>query len=391
MVNAAVFNQNGTFNNFGDIVIGSVKSPNIYGIENGSTFNNNEGATINIGKNGSYAVWNDFGSTFNNRGLLTVGLIAGGGSGINRAIFTAGAFNNYETGIIQCERSRDNGIKINSGHFRNWGIITIGINFTPKGYGIFSFNKFTNEQGGLIWIASAEDGDLGNGADATMTNNGIISRSTRGPVGGLENNEIIIQPTTTNCSPVTSAFRLGGQVNSNFLGVFSDEETTISAGNYDLSTNTFTDNPELTNGTYSLFVKIEDPVSGIIHSVPWNLTLDDTEAPTFTCPNNITVDMEPTTCQGIVPDFNAVIDDATDNCGNVNFSQDVPANSTFGSSDGDQTTVTITADDGNGNQNDTPCIITLTLNDKEAPTFTCPGDQIINMDLNSCSGTIPDF
>lgn len=460
--NGAIYNEGGTFTNSATIILGSVKAPINNGITNESTFNNNEGAILEIGKNSSWSIYNDFGANFNNRGLITTGLIATGGIfGVFRSIFNGNNFRNYATGVIQCGASIGDGIRNNSGHFRNWGTITVGATAKrPNEEGIAVVGgTFTNEVDGFIEVVKAGDRGIANfenfnnkgkiiiGGDeqpngigyesvqgsftnfacgafilndnfsmnynssftnngllvidsdnghtksaSTFTNNGVLSYLQPVFIPGVNNNEIIIQPTTSaGCGPITSAFLLG-PVNFDFLGVFSDEAATVSAGTYTQGNNTFVDNPELADGaTYTLYVNINDPTGDCTRSVPWSLTIDDVTPPTFTCPANVTVDMAAGTCHGIVPDFNAVINDAADNCGNVIINQDVVANSNFGSADGDQVVVNITADDGNGNVNATPCAVTLTLNDAEYPTFACPGNLTIDMNQGMCSGTIPDF
>ncbi|NET38487.1 MAG: HYR domain-containing protein, partial [Cyanothece sp. SIO1E1] len=153
--------------------------------------------------------------------------------------------------------------------------------------------------------------------------------------------------------------------------------------------NTFVDAPELADGvTHTLYVNIKDPTGDCTRSVPWKLTIDDTTPPTFTCPSDRTVDVAAGNCQGVVPDFSTIIADAADNCGNAVIGQDVPANSTFGSGEGDQVVVTITADDGNGNVNTTPCQVTLTVKDNEAPSLSCPTSINVNNDSGQCNAVV---
>mgnify|MGYP003881124325 CR=1 FL=1 len=451
-----IFIEAGAVNNSGAITIGSIKSPLTNGIESQATFNNNEGATLEIGKNGSWSIFSTFGSTFNNRGLLTTGIIAVGGP-FQRSITTANNFNNYATGIIKCGKSKGEGIKVNSGNFRNWGSIIIGEITRPERDGIVNLGTFTNEEGATIQIEKVGDRgiynigpnffndgkitiglndqpngfgysgvkssftnracgefiihdnidlrinssftnngllliDTGNGHrkdGSPFINNGIISYQGNTVVPGVVNNEIIIRPTSaTGCEPISPAFLLN-QVNFNILGIFSDEDATTSAGTYTQGNNTFVDDPDLADGvTHTLFVNIKDPTGDCTRSVPWKLTIDDTTPPTFTCPSDRTVDVAAGNCQGVVPDFSTIIVDAADNCGNVVIGQDVAANSTFGSADGDQVVVTITADDGNGNLNATPCQITLTVKDNEKPNISCPSNINVNNDPGQCDAVV---
>ena len=120
------------------------------------------------------------------------------------------------------------------------------------------------------------------------------------------------------------------------------------------------------------------------------LTAIDQTPPSFTCPQAQNVFTDLGKCEGQVPDLVSPIQDATDNCSSVTLNQNVMAGTTFGTTHNDQTTVTITAVDENGNQN-TSCQVTLTLVDDEMPTFTCPGSQSVNTNPGTCEGTVPDL
>ena len=424
------------------------------GLENNEGTINNHG-TISIGKSGNFAIWNYFSSTFNNYGTIEIGVTMNARRGIFNAhnftnwesgiikidrltfgegfknnlgnvtnkgtielgvnkkiqgsgIVNTGTFRNEQGALIQIEETGSVGIK-DVENFFNDGKFIIGAIKKPGGVGIeLRVSNFRNNACGEIYCYDNISLDVGstinnNGifvidtdlnstvSQSTVINNGVFALVQGSALPIATNNDIIIRPKSAECPPIATAFTFGGNVSFNILGVFSDQAGTVSAGTYTQNNNTFTDTPSLTDGTtHPLYVKIEDPVGGCTRLVPWNLTVDDITPPTFTCPSDLTVNMEAGNCHGLVPDFAASIN-VTDNCGNVSISQNVPANSNFGATDGDQINVTITADDGNGNQNATPCVLTLTLNDNEAPTFTCPTNQTINMDMNSCSGTVPNF
>ncbi|MCG8326875.1 MAG: HYR domain-containing protein [Chitinophagales bacterium] len=423
------------------------------GIENNEGTVNNHGS-IHIGMSGNFAIWNYFRSAFNNYGTIEIGVTMNARRGIFNAnnftnwesgnikidrlilgegfknqgtitnkgnieigfnkkvqaegIVNTGTFRNEQGALIQIEETGGSGLN-DVENFFNDGKIIIGANKKPAGVGIeLRVSNFNNNACGEIYVYDNVslavgstiknnglfliDTDLNHSvSQSSIINNGILAYPQGNFLPATTNNDIIIAPKSGECTPITPSFTLGGSVSFNILGIFSDQAGTTSAGSYTQNNNTFTDNPTLTDGTaHQLYVQIEDPTGGCTRLVPWNLTVDDTTPPSFTCPSNLTVNMETGNCHGLVPDFAASIN-ATDNCGNVLISQNVPANSSFGAADGDQISVTITADDGNGNQNATPCEVTLTLNDNEAPSFTCPANQTINMDLNTCSGTVPNF
>ena len=50
-----------------------------------------------------------------------------------------------------------------------------------------------------------------------------------------------------------------------------------------------------------------------------------------------------------------------------------------------QTVITYTADDGNGNTS--TCTQTLTVEDTEAPSITCPSDLTVNTDAGLCTAS----
>ena len=111
------------------------------------------------------------------------------------------------------------------------------------------------------------------------------------------------------------------------------------------------------------------------------VTVEDNEAPTITCPMDITVDTNAGACiaTGV---GRSVLGSATgsDNCANIKPSNDAPKTYTLGSS-----TVTWTADDGNGQTS--TCTQMVTVEDNEAPTIACPMDVTVDTDAGTCSAT----
>ena len=415
---------------------------------------NNHG-TLSIGMSSNYAIWNYFSSTFNNYGTIEIGVTMNARRGIftagnftnwqtgiikiDRTTFgegikcnsgnltnkgtieigvnkkvqgigltNAGTVRNEQGAILQIEETGGSGIK-DVENFFNDGTLIVGSVKKPAGVGIeLRVSNFRNNACGEIYcydnislhVGSTIhnngtfiiDSPLNNTvSQSSFINNGVLALPQGSALPVATNNDVIIRPKSAECTPIAPAFTFGGNVSFTIQGVFSDQAAMVSAGTYTQNNNTFTDNPTLADGvSHTLYVKIQDTNGGCTRIVPWILTVDDVTPPTFTCPTNLSVDMEAGACYGLVPDLNSGIT-ASDNCGTATIIQDIAANTSFGAADGDQTTVTITADDGNGNQNTTPCMVTLTLNDNQKPTFTCPANQVINMDAASCSGTVPDF
>ncbi|MEK8180737.1 HYR domain-containing protein [Flavobacterium buctense] len=111
--------------------------------------------------------------------------------------------------------------------------------------------------------------------------------------------------------------------------------------------------------------------SGNTASCNQTVTVNDTEAPTITCPANINVDMDPGSC-GAVVTFAA---SASDNCGTATISYSPASGSLFAVG---TTTVTATADDGHGNTASCTFTVTVDLLDhvnlQWPPNATiCPG------------------
>jgi hypothetical protein len=134
---------------------------------------------------------------------------------------------------------------------------------------------------------------------------------------------------------------------------------------------------------------VEDP-SGNTTSCTFNLTLQDTISPTITCPadkvENLTAD-----CEFTVPDYTgeAVTDDNCTDPTVIAVTQDPVAGTVFDTeNEGDSFTVTLTADDGNGNT--TSCAFSVTLDDVIPPVINCPADSTIFVD-GSCEAPLPNL
>ncbi|MCT4581480.1 MAG: HYR domain-containing protein [Flavobacteriales bacterium] len=113
------------------------------------------------------------------------------------------------------------------------------------------------------------------------------------------------------------------------------------------------------------------------------VTVLDTLAPIVTCPGDQTENPD-ALCNFVLPDYTGLAS-ATDNCSSSPVLTQSPA---IGSTISGTTTVTITADDGNGNTS--TCTFNVILQDVIPPTISCPGDQ--NVDLSTaCDYTLIDY
>ncbi|MEM7085250.1 MAG: HYR domain-containing protein [Bacteroidota bacterium] len=111
------------------------------------------------------------------------------------------------------------------------------------------------------------------------------------------------------------------------------------------------------------------------------LILDDTQ-PTITCPADIVTTTDPGICGAEIFFADAI---ASDNCGMAVVSQTdgLPSGSTFPVG---VSTVEFTAIDVNGNTS--VCTFTITVNDIEAPTLTCPADIVVDNDTGVCGAVV---
>ncbi|MBL7808984.1 MAG: T9SS type A sorting domain-containing protein, partial [Saprospiraceae bacterium] len=114
------------------------------------------------------------------------------------------------------------------------------------------------------------------------------------------------------------------------------------------------------------------------------VTVVDSVAPTFTCPDNITVDG----CDDLVPDVITGITDEADNCGVASVVQDPVAGLDFGQTNGNSVDITVTVTDVNGNVSS--CVVLLIIEDDDEPDFlNCPTAMImIGNDPDQCSGKV---
>lgn len=114
----------------------------------------------------------------------------------------------------------------------------------------------------------------------------------------------------------------------------------------------------------------------------YTLTVYEITPPTITCPANQSVNSAPGQCSAAAT---FVTPTATDNCSS-NPSEQITSGMTSGSSfPVGVTTNVYTATDDAGNT--ATCSFTITVNDVENPTITCPQNMTVNMDSNSCTGT----
>ena len=132
-------------------------------------------------------------------------------------------------------------------------------------------------------------------------------------------------------------------------------------------------------GTTSVTCTVRDTANNPA-SCSFSVTVNDTQAPTVTCPGNITTTTAPGQCSANVS-FTAT---ASDNCPGATVTCSPASGSSFNKG---TTSVTCTAKDEAGNTSQA-CSFTVTVEDKEAPAIACPGPITQNTDPNSCSANV---
>ena len=120
-------------------------------------------------------------------------------------------------------------------------------------------------------------------------------------------------------------------------------------------------------GTTSVLLTVTDN-KGATTQCTANVTVVDQTAPVITCPANITIPAAPGTCSAVAT-FAA---SATDNCSTPAVVCSPVSGSTFPKG---ATTVTCTATDAATNS--ATCTFTVTVNDTQPPTITCPTNVIV--------------
>ena len=121
-----------------------------------------------------------------------------------------------------------------------------------------------------------------------------------------------------------------------------------------------------------------DDGNGNTSTCTQSVTVEDNEAPSITCPSDLTVDTDSGLCTASGVALGS--ETTSDNCGVVTVTNDAVEPYALG-----QTVITYTADDGNGNTS--TCTQTVTVEDNEAPSITCPADLTVNTDSGLCTAS----
>uniref|UniRef100_UPI0035664C44 beta strand repeat-containing protein n=1 Tax=Lutibacter sp. TaxID=1925666 RepID=UPI0035664C44 len=139
------------------------------------------------------------------------------------------------------------------------------------------------------------------------------------------------------------------------------------------------------HGTVQTITLTADDGHGNTNTTTFDITIVDVTLPSLTIVSNRNEDLD-ASCNFTIPNYTSLTT-AADSCGMVSVSQS-PMVGTVISGHGTIQTITLTANDGNGNTNSTTFDITLV--DTTIPSLTSVIDRNEDLDA-SCNFTIPDY
>ncbi len=140
------------------------------------------------------------------------------------------------------------------------------------------------------------------------------------------------------------------------------------------------------NGTQTITIRATDEYLQFTETT-FQITFKDVTKPTISSVADKTVLINTADCNFTIPDYRSETT-TSDNCGTVTVTQS-PIGTTL-SGDGTQQTITLTANDGNGNTQDTTFVITL--DDKTKPVFTSTPAASFNESVGAdCKLTLPTY
>ena len=242
--------------------------------------------------------------------------------------------------------------------------LTAGTEYFVRAYAINS--EGTSYGGEVSFTTTSNDTPSG----SVITNQ---SECINGSVSGLA-------LTITDTFPGDNTFVVTA-VSSNISVVANADIIITGSGN----TRSFAITPVLdAAGTSTITVSIEDSL-GEIGTQTFDVTFNDLIPPTLTAVTDREEDLD-ANCNFTVPDYTGFTT-TTDNCGTATVTQS-PIVGTVISGHGTVQTITLTADDGNGNTDSITFDVTLV--DTTTPILTAVTDREEDLDAN-CNFTVPDY
>ena len=236
------------------------------------------------------------------------------------------------------------------------GVTPTGGTFRPNNGNLNSFNG-TNGIG--TWTLRA--GDTGGGDPLCIDWWRVIITTTVDAIAP-----------TASCTSVTKVLNGGGtaSVSTGEINNGSSDQCGGTLG-YSVSPTSFTCADV---GTNAVTLTVTDRY-GNSSACTGFVIVQDNQAPTITCPSDITTNTNPGSC--FASGVSLGTPTTSDNC-NVTVTNDSPPTFPTGT-----TTVTWTVSDPGGNT--TQCTQTVTVNDNENPSISCPGTVTDFTDPGSCT------
>ncbi|WP_338733415.1 HYR-like domain-containing protein [Mangrovimonas cancribranchiae] len=198
--------------------------------------------------------------------------------------------------------------------------------------------------------------DDGNGNDIDVTQNVIVD-DISAPVPDVAS----LTDITAECSATITAPTATDNCEGTITATTTDPLTYNAQGSYTIT------------WTY-------DDGNGNSSTQTQNVVIDDTTAPTISCPSNITTTNDSGLCSAVV---SYTMPTGSDNCGSITITQ-ISGLSSGSPFPVGTTTNTFEIEDTAGNT--TTCSFDVIVNDTENPTITCPSTVTVNANAN-CEAT----
>lgn len=266
-IKSTAFQNSGTVENSGKLILGSLNSIGEYGLWNTATFNNNAGGEILLDRSTATGLRCDPGTTFTNAGKLIIGGTASVGE---YGLYNFGTFNNNIGSEVTVDRSIGWGVINGFETFTNAGSLTIdgpvGSGYTGlENQAVFEnilcgevlinhgglFTRFITDYNNVGYTFVA--GDIQN--QGSIKNDGLLKYGTasQNPITNNQPSSVILND---NVAPIFSFGTTSAAFGGTIGGIFKDAAATVSAGSYDLASNTFIPGSSLVVGSQILYAKI---------------------------------------------------------------------------------------------------------------------------------------
>lgn len=214
---------------------------------------------------------------------------------------------------------------------------------------------------------------VSNGPCTSSSDDVVITRDNVAPIVTCPSN-VTVNTSAGNCFRSVSGLAPSTSDNCGVSSVtYTLANATTGSGNNDASGTDF-------NVGSTLVTYTATDAQGNSGSCFFTVTVNDNQNPSISCPSNITTNTDPNTC-GAVETFTVT---HSDNCSStVSQLAGLASGSTFPVG---TTTMTFRATDPSSNTSD--CSFTITVNDNQNPTISCPGNISVSNDAGECNANV---